>query len=105
MDNDQLKSKKRKLSPELIAKKRELIKSVHEFNRGRKLTEEHKQHLKDNHVGSTGRKMSEYTKTRLKEGLEAKGYRKGFTLTDEQWIVIKKTNNFGWNNFNKKKNG
>lgn len=68
------------------------MKAVHEFNRGRKLTDEHKQHLKDNHVGSTGRKMSEYTKAKLKEGLEAKGYRKGFTLSDEHKEKIRKAN-------------
>jgi len=83
MDSDTLKSKKRKLSPELIAKKRELMKAVHEFNRGRKLTDEHKQHLKENHVGNTGGKMTDYVKAKLKEGLLAKGYRKGFKLSDE----------------------
>jgi hypothetical protein len=63
--------KRKSYSPEVLAIKREAIKKAHLFNKGRKLSEEHKKHLKENHVSCKGQKRT--AEQKLKISLSLKG--------------------------------
>lgn len=86
------KRKKAVYSPECLQKKREAIKKTHEFNRGRKLTEEHKANLSKNHVGRTGKKLSKEHKQKLQEGFKKSGFKRKNPISEEHKKAISKAN-------------